>query len=132
MIRCTGVNMDLRSIPFQTRLETIIGYALGTADLLGQMAAKDYPDKLPILYSEFVEAAEFSEGRMPPGGGFASAEALMRDTPVFWEKYDRVKIERDFCGLYKFLADPYPDGPNDYILRVEANIARVRRKTSHK
>ena len=26
-----------------------------------------------------------------------------------------------------FLNDPYPDGPNDYIRRVEQNIARLRR-----
>src|SRR6266850_3614854 len=39
MIRCTGVDSALNSIPFQSELEKTVGYALGTADLLGQMAA---------------------------------------------------------------------------------------------
>ena len=39
----------------------IVGFALGTADLLGQMAAPDYVDKLPVLYDEFVEAARAAE-----------------------------------------------------------------------
>src|SRR5690349_9611354 len=36
MIRCTGVNVDLAAIPFASDLERTVGYALGTADLLGQ------------------------------------------------------------------------------------------------
>src|SRR5579863_982820 len=53
MILCTGVNASLDQIPFQSDAERIAGYALGTADLLGQMAAADYVDKLPLLYAEF-------------------------------------------------------------------------------
>jgi hypothetical protein len=39
MIRCTGVNADLGAIPFTSDLEKAVGFALGTADLRGQMAA---------------------------------------------------------------------------------------------
>jgi hypothetical protein len=38
------------------------------------------------------------------------------------------KINGDFRGLYRFLNDPYPDGPNDYLRRIEANIARLRQR----
>src|SRR5262249_62118285 len=38
MIHCTGVDATLSVIPFQSELEKVVGYALGTADLLGQMA----------------------------------------------------------------------------------------------
>src|SRR5271170_341252 len=37
MIRCTGVDATLSNIHFHDELEKIVGYALGTADLLGQM-----------------------------------------------------------------------------------------------
>jgi hypothetical protein len=127
MIRCTGVNVDLPSIPFSDDLERLVGYALGTADYLGQMSADDYVDKLPILYIEFSEAAVFSGGKLP-SGVVQSAEDLMRGTPAFWEKFVRVKLEKDFGGLYRFLERPYPGGPNEYVRRVEANIARVRRQ----
>src|SRR5882724_8945211 len=60
MIHCTGVDATLSVIPFQSEIEKIAGFALGTADLLGQMAAEDYVDKLPILFSEFAEAVKYT------------------------------------------------------------------------
>jgi hypothetical protein len=128
MIRCTGVNVKLDSIPFQDELERLAGFALGTADLLGQLAAPDYVDKLPILYLEFAEAASYNEGKMKAGGFFSSAEDLMQKTPMFWEKYVQQKINREFLGLFRFLNVPYPDGRNSYIERIDANIARLRRQ----
>jgi hypothetical protein len=133
MIRCTGVNVKLETIQFQEPLERMVGFALGTSDLLGQMAATDYVDKLPILYSEFAEAARFSvDGKMKAGGFFSSAEDLMQKTPLFWENYVRTKINREFMGLYRFLNDPYPDGPNYYLDRIEFNIARLRRELAER
>jgi len=129
MIRCTGVNVKLESVQFQDPMERTVGFALGTADLLGQMAATDYVDKLPILYLEFAEAARSSpDGKMKAGGFFTSAEDLMQKTPLFWENYVRNKINREFLGLFRFLNDPYPDGPNAYIDRIESNVARLRRE----
>jgi hypothetical protein len=129
MVRCTGVNVKLEGVQFQNPLERTAGFALGTCDLLGQMAATDYVDKLPTLYAELAEAARASpDGRMKAGGFFSSAEDLMQKTPLFWENYVWNKINRDFLGLYRFLNDPYPDGPNDYIDSIQANIARLRRE----
>lgn len=128
MIRCTGVNVKLEGIQFQNDVERTVGFALGTADLLGQMAATDYVDKLPILYSEFAEAARGNDGKMKAGGFFASAEDLMQKTPIFWDNYVRRKIDHDFQHLYSSLNDPYPDGPNPYLNRIEANMARLRRE----
>lgn len=126
MIRCTGFDMDLKSIQFQSEEERILGYALGTADLLGQMAAPDYVDKLPVLYEEFVEAARFTGQTSKMLAGFSSAEDLISKTPGFWEKYVRPRIEQDFQGLFRFLANPPPEGPNNYLRCVEANIERLR------
>jgi len=128
MIRCTGVDAALSVIPFQSEMERIVGHALGTADLLGQMAAEDYVDKLPTLYAEFAEAARFSEDKAHFAGMFSSAEDLMRKTPAFWEGYVQVKLNRDFGGLHRFLNDPYPHGPNHYLERIEANMARLRQR----
>jgi hypothetical protein len=92
------------------------------------MAAGDYVDKLPILYLEFAEAASYHAGKMKAGGFFSSADDLMQKTPLFWEKYVQTKIDREFLGLYRFLNDPNPDGPNPYMRQIEANIARLRRE----
>ena len=89
MILCTGVNAVVGVIRFQNELERVVGRALGTADLLGQMAAEDYVDKLPILYAEFAEAAAYAKDRTHFIAMFSSAEDLMQKTPTFWEKFVR-------------------------------------------
>lgn len=126
MIRCTGVEAVLSGIRFQNELERLVGHALGTADLLGQMAAEDYVDKLPILYAEFAEAARFDKGHTDFISKFGGADDLVRRTPDFWQNFVRPRLQRDFGGLHRFLNDPYPDGPNEYVNRVEANLKRIR------
>ncbi len=124
MIRCTGVDAALDKIPFENELEKITGFALGTADLVGQMAAADYVDKLPILYQEFAEAEKHSGSSFITG--FVSAEDLMQKTPLFWKKVVLGKLEHEFGGLYHFLNAPYPHGPNAYLNRIEANMERLK------
>jgi hypothetical protein len=127
MIRCTGVNVNLDSIPFQSDPERITGFALGTGDLLGQMAARDYIQKLPTLYSEFAESAAYNSGKNDTSRIlFSSAEDLIQKTPAFWEKFVVPKINGGFQALYQFLNEPYPNGKNWYIERIEENISGLR------
>jgi hypothetical protein len=128
MIHCTGVDAALTVIPFQNDMEKIVGHALGTSDLLGQMAAEDYVDKLPVLYSEFAEATRYAKDKPHFVSMFSSAADLMQKTPAFWEKYVQLKLNRDFGGLYRFLNDPYPHGPNYYLQRIEANMKKLRER----
>lgn len=126
MISCTGVDAKPDQIAFRSDLDRIIGQALATADLLGQMAAPDYVDKLPALYEEFAEAVRYTNDRNSLIASFSSAQDLIERTPAFWESVVRRKLDQELSGLYRFLNEPYPDGPNEYVERVEANIARVR------
>jgi hypothetical protein len=127
MIRCTGVSANLASIPFQNEMEKVAGCALATADLLGQMAAEDYVEKLPILFEEFAEAARCSGDSTSFVASFSSAADLIERTPAFWQGLVQEKLERDLLGLYRFLSDPYPSGHNSYLERIEANMSRVRK-----
>ena len=128
MIQCTGVDADLSVIPFQSELEKIAGCALATADLLGQMAAGDYVEKLPILYSEFAEAAEFTKDQPHFIGSFSSASDLMRKTPGFWQKFVLVKLEKDLGSLHRFLSEPYPNGRNEYLSCIEGNMSVLKQR----
>lgn len=125
-IRCTGLNVDIAQLRFRGETARLIGCALTTADYLGQMAAPDYVDKLPVLFAEFRESDDFA-GLPAAQRIFRSAEDLIAKTPAFWEKFVRPKLDRDFQGLYRFLASPHPAGPNPYLLAIEANLARIRR-----
>jgi hypothetical protein len=128
MIHCTGVDAVLHVIPFQSELEKLAGFALGTADLLGQMSADDYVEKLPILYSEFAEAVRYSHDPNHFIAAFSSADDLMQKTPLFWDRYVRRKLDNEFGGLYHFLNQPYPAGRNFYIEQIEANMDRLRKR----
>jgi hypothetical protein len=129
MICCTGVNTDLEAIPFRDELERKLGYALATSDLLGQMAAHDYVDKLPILFQEFAEAASHSHpGSAGAMRSYQSVDELLQNTRAFWTTYVLPKINDDFGGLYRFLNQPYPDGPNPYMQRIEQNLRRLDEK----
>jgi hypothetical protein len=128
MIHCTGLDAVLGEIRFQSELEKNVGFALGTADLLGQMAAEDYAAKLPILYSEFAEAAQYSKDKTHFVALYSSATDLMKKTPVFWEEFVLLKLTRDFERMYRFLNDPYPDGPNAYLERIEAHMDLLRKR----
>lgn len=127
MIQCTGLEVNLTAIPFQSEEEALAGFALGTADLLGQMAAEDYVDKLPVLYTEFAEAMHFTRHADHFIAQFASAAELMDNTPSFWVNFVQKKLDRNFRGLHRFLNDPYPDGPNLYFERIAANMERLKR-----
>jgi hypothetical protein len=128
MIRCTGVNAELEKIPFASEQERVLGYALGTADLLGQMAADDYVDKLGILFTEFEESAQFNHRRFGGAGVFVSENDLRSKTPLFWEKYVLPKINSDFRGLYRYLGRPIAEPENDYMQRIRQNLQRLQRE----
>jgi len=132
MIRCTGIDAFLESIGFENEEERIVGHALGTADLLGQMAADDYVEKLPILYDEFQEAARHDRGHTDFITKFGGAHDLMTRTPGFWRDYVLPKLDKDFGGLYHFLSQPYPKGSNWYLDRIETNMGRIREQQTAK
>lgn len=125
MIRCTGMGTTPSNIHFDTEEYRIAGYALGTADLLGQMAADDYIEKLPILFEEFKESSHFNGAEAEL---FSSAEDLMQRTPAFWKRYVQPKIESDFAGLFRYLAKPQPNGINPYIDRIQENISKLEQR----
>ena len=114
---------------FRDDVGCVIGCSLGTADYLGQMAAPDYPDELEFLYHEFREADEFTQ--IPIARRlFKSASDLVERTPDFWRNVVRRKLELEFAGMYRFLADPFPLGQNPYVEAVEKNIATITRRVA--
>jgi hypothetical protein len=123
-IHCTGPRSQIQHLQFAGETETFLGCALATADYLGQMAAPDYVDELPFLYGEFEESDRFFN--VPPEKRhFRSARDLIAKTPAFWERFVLPRLREDYRGVYRFLAEPYPDGPNAYVEAVERNIART-------
>jgi hypothetical protein len=127
LISCTGPRSIIDAIPFRSRLERIMGEAVCTADYVGQMSDPNYIEKLPVLFEEFEESDDYrsvpQEKRI-----FKDYDALLRGTPGFWQSVILKKLEEDCHGLYRFLAEPYPDGANHYLKNIERNIDRIKLK----
>lgn len=56
IIKCTELFLPIDDIPFETEEVRTMGKVVGTADLVAQMADRDYQEKLPLLFLEFQEA----------------------------------------------------------------------------
>jgi hypothetical protein len=61
---------------------------------------------------------------------FQTPRQLVEQTPGFWENSVLPRLNDDFGGLYHFLAEPYPHGPNPYLVAVEKNISIIRARLS--
>jgi hypothetical protein len=128
-INCTGPTKEISRLHFRDATERFIGSALASADYLGQMAAPDYPDELGVLFSEFAESDDFIH--MPMGERlFTSAEDLTARTPGFWRHVVLPKLEKEFQGAYRYLADPFPGGPNVYLEAVTRNVERIEQRVA--
>jgi hypothetical protein len=123
-IRCTNSNTHIRRLYFQHPIEGIVGCAVATADYLGQMSIPNYLEELPLLYAEFNESDNFAAVPLEQRH-FRSVDELIAQTPHFWRTSVMPKLDNELLGLYRFLARPYPDGPNHYMEAVTKNIALV-------
>ncbi len=112
MISCTGVKPQVEQINFSSEGCRLLGYALGTADLLGQMSDHRYPEKLPLLFLEFQEAYSY-EGPESLAEmeiqRFTSEKELIQNTPNFFKNLIHKRLE-DMGGVYHLLEDPRKNG----------------------
>lgn len=129
MIHCTGFYVDTNKIPFQSEAEKMIGFALGTADLLGQMAAPDYLEELDGLYEEFHECVE-AEG--PAAGalaGYKSPDDMRAKTPQFFHGHVMRMLANQWGNVYRFMERPLGSGKNPYIQAIEGHIRKLARQS---
>jgi hypothetical protein len=126
MIRCTGVSVDPSSLRFSSQGCRLLGYALGTADLLAQMADPKYDEKLDHLFKEFKESYEY-EGRQKLDEmkivPFRSLKEMVERTPAF---YRNVVMGRFAAmeNIHRLLDDP-ATGRNPYLERIKNNIEKL-------
>jgi len=116
ILRCTGLNVRIRNIPFKSEKTRLLGFVLGTADLLGQMADRYYLEKLPILFREF------QEGNIP---GFSSDWDLIRKTPDFYIMAN-IRFKKELGAINRFMKNHFQvrwSIPQDlYVMAIEKNI----------
>jgi hypothetical protein len=115
-IKCTGIQVDTSKLEFRDPHERFLGYALGTGDMLGQMAGDDYPARLPALYCEFAEAGITS---------YSSASDLVFQTRTFYEGRVRQLLNEEWGRVYQVLPLHFGNGRNLYLEAVDRNLERI-------
>ena len=122
---CTGLHTRIGRIRFGTEGGALIGKMLGAADLLGQMASRRYPEKLPHLHREFLE------GKIPVP---RSEHRFLADTPRFHRSVlDRLSGELDGVHRYSracFRAQRRIDR-DLYLEAIGENVARIEATLRH-
>jgi hypothetical protein len=123
-ICATGLSVRMEQIPFRDPQEWLMGAIVATGDMLGQMAAEDYPERLGALYLEFREAIAFSRLQTAGLGMHRSLLDLLNGTERFYHGYVTQMLEQEWKGIYRMLDDCH--GNNRYIERIRINLARIK------
>ncbi|MDH3319749.1 MAG: hypothetical protein OEO84_08675 [Betaproteobacteria bacterium] len=124
LVHFTGYEMDIDDIMLHDPKDRLLGYLLGTADLIGQMSDRLYLEKCrEFLYPEFVwghiAREKLADGREIVR--YASPDDLMLKTPGFYEYVARARIERKLGGVDRYAAAHF-DGPSLYQSEIDRNM----------
>ena len=128
-IRCTGLNGNPAASRFNGDHARTIACMVATADYVGQMAAPEYPAKLPYLFTEFSEADDYA-GVPPEKRVFSSVTQLLSATSGFWGRFVLPKLENDFAGVHRLLRRPTREGRNLYFEAIEQNLAIIAERVA--
>src|SRR5688572_22554067 len=129
LVHFTGYEMDVDDIKVADPKDRLIGYMVGTADLIGQMSDRMYLEKCrEFLYREFV-VGKVAREHLPDGKEvvrFSSPEDLILKTPGFYEYVARARIDGKLGGVERYIASHF-DGPDLYQTEIERNMDFLRR-----
>lgn len=119
MVHYTGYEMAIEKIQLPNEKFHLLGYMLGTADLIAQMADRCYLEKCrDRLYPEFVMGG-LAEHTQEDGSKlviYSSAEDLLRKTPTFYENEVKKRLNVIFKRVYKYAATHFSG--NDYYMET--------------
>ncbi len=109
------------SITFDNLQQQRAAYATATADLIGQMANREYLERLLLLYFEFEEAQM---------GGFGNIHDLLEGTTAFY-RVTKARLDRDLHGFSSHLTRHFSQqqgaARNFYTESIERNLDYLER-----
>jgi len=127
LVHFTGYEMPLDAIRVHDTKDRRLGFLLGTADLMAQMADRNYPEKCrDFLYHEFVAcglAGHGAAGKAKPL--YTSPDDLLRKTPEFARKLFNDRLDGYFEGAYRYIEDHF-GGRNPYLAEIRRHIDFIR------
>jgi len=122
IIMCTKLSLPLSEIPFNSEETKVIGMVLGSADLIAQMADRNYLEKLPLLFLEFKEAGM---------AGFETPLELFKNTEEFYHSVAGTRLTEELgnvssAALYHF-RNRWKIDRDLYAESIENNIKYMKK-----
>ena len=129
IVHFTGYEVSVDRLQLEDKRFQLIGYMLGSADLMAQMSDRCYLEKCrDRLYPEFVlggidriDRADGSVHRI-----YTSPTNLLTQTPDFYQKSVFPRLEHIFEGVYAYALD-YFGTKNYYMDEIELNIEYLQK-----
>lgn len=117
IIMCTTLSLEIKDIPFRSNDIAMLGKIVGSADLLAQMADREYLEKLFMLFKEFEEAG------MP---GYGSELELLQKTQDFYKYVALQRLSQEFENVSAFMRSHFKNRwDHDRDLYQESIIANI-------
>jgi len=125
IVHYTGYERPFDTIKLRDRRDQLLGFILGTADLIAQMSDRAYLEKCrDFLFEEFVHAGIAHEA-LPDGRiriNYDSPTDLLFKTREFFQQVALPRLDQSFEGVYRF-AGAHFAGSNHYIDEIALNCA---------
>ncbi len=121
IIQCTNLSIDPDTLFFPSAEMQLASFAVGTADILAQMADRYYLERLPSLFQEHKEGGI---------GNYDTAVELMEQTAMFYRNVVGGRLEKIFGNLTKFMQSHFQVrcglDQNLYLDNIKKNIDYIQ------
>ncbi len=129
IVHYTGYEVRYEQIYIRNEKDRCMGYLVGTADLMSQMADRCYLEKCrDRLFPEFVLGGVAMY--LSPAGElvtrYRSGLDLLRHTLDFFENVCTPRFEEDFGGVHRYM-NAFFEGRNPYMTALDKNIFYLKR-----
>ncbi len=121
IIQCTNLSIDPDSLFFPSAEMQMASFAVGSADVLAQMADRYYLERLPSLFQEHQE------------GGIANYNSvieLMQQTSAFYHDVVVDRLSRVFGNLTKYMQIHFRErwgvDKNLYLDNIKKNVKYIQ------
>lgn len=117
MIQCTKLSVAPGDIEFSSAEVREMGFILGTADIIAQMADRVYLERLPLLFEELKE-----------GGvqGYESTADIFKQTATFFQEVIRQRLFTEFGSVVEsaraHFRERWKIDQNLYVKAIENNV----------
>jgi len=128
VVHFTGYEIALDKIRVRHPKDRMLGFMLGTADILAQTSDRCYLEKCRhYLFREFEICGMAGAG--VPGGPaviYPTPSDLLRGTPEFNQKLWDERLDGYFGGVHRYL-DVFFGGHNPYVEQIQEHLQLIRR-----